>query len=58
MTEATVVVIAGQWWLQIERAEPIGPFPSNAAAWRHYDRMAGDPISRNEAVTEWLWSRQ
>jgi hypothetical protein len=57
MTETAVIMIASQWWLQTEQAELIGPFPSNAVAWRHHDRRTGDPISRSEAVTEWWWSR-
>ncbi len=31
-----------------------GPFTTNAAAWRWIDRREGEPISRSEAVSDWI----
>jgi hypothetical protein len=31
-----------------------GPFASNAAAWRAYDRLKGEPVSRSE----WMYNKQ
>ncbi len=33
------------------------PFASNAEAWRALDRMEGDPVSKAELKSEWLWSK-
>lgn len=35
-----------------------GPFETNAQAWRWIDRSEGVPISRSEAVSEWLFNKQ
>jgi hypothetical protein len=36
----------------------LASFPTNAAAWRWIDRHEGEPISRGEAVSEWIWSKE
>jgi hypothetical protein len=33
-------------------------FPTNAAAWRWIDRHEGEPISRAENVSEWIWNKE
>jgi hypothetical protein len=32
----------------------LGWFGTNAAAWRWIDRQTGSPISRSEAVSDWI----
>jgi hypothetical protein len=34
-----------------------GPFESNALAWRWLDRHDGEPISRSEKVSQWLYDK-
>ena len=31
---------------------------SNSAAWRWVDRKMGDPVSRSEKVSEWVWEQR
>jgi hypothetical protein len=33
-------------------------FTTNAEAWRWIDRHEGETISRSEAVSEWIWSKE
>jgi hypothetical protein len=45
-------------WLVIHGDRIVATFATNREAWRHVDRMNGDPISRSEHVAEWLWQRR
>lgn len=41
-----------------ETAVPVaGPFATLAEAWRWIDRHEGDPVSRSEKVSEFIWSK-
>jgi hypothetical protein len=45
-------------WCVFEGAHTLaGPFESNAEAWRWLDRHEGQPVSRSEAVGEWMFER-
>jgi hypothetical protein len=44
--DGTWVVFDGHRWQR---------FQSHAAAWRWIDRHEGQPISRSEKVSDWLW---
>jgi hypothetical protein len=41
-------------WEARHNGETLGPFNSNAAAWRALDRAANEPINRGEDVAEWV----
>jgi hypothetical protein len=43
-----------QWWIVLPTGEPIGPFSTNADAWRYIDRQEGSPISKGEDTAEWI----
>ena len=44
----------GKFVVRENGVEIAGPFETNAEAWRWLDRRDGEPISRQEKVSEWL----
>jgi hypothetical protein len=46
--DRTWIVFDGRRWQK---------FQSNATAWRWIDRQNGDPVSRSEVVSDWLWHK-
>jgi hypothetical protein len=54
----TVTQDAAGRWLVTDGRRVLGPFASNAAAWRFVDRHEGEPVSRSEETTDWLWGQQ
>lgn len=34
-----------------------GPFKTNAEAWRWMDRQEGEPVSRSEKTSEWVFQK-
>jgi hypothetical protein len=53
------VAMNGEGWAVVDGFGRVlaDGFKSNASAWRWIDRQAGDPISRAEGVSEWIWSK-
>lgn len=46
-----------QGWVVIYGSEIVaGPFETNGEAWRALDRLHGEPVSRGEKTSEWLWN--
>ena len=52
---SAVIEHNGQWWVATGfGAEIVGPFPTNAQAWRWADRHDGHPVSKSEDTSEWI----
>lgn len=34
-----------------------GPFETHAEAWRALDRLSGEPVSKAEDTSEWVWNK-
>ena len=45
-------------WVVVTASGQRHSFPTNAAAWRWIDRQEGETVSRSEAVSEWIWSKE
>lgn len=45
-------------WSVVAAGVIIKTFNPNAEAWRWIDRHEGETISRSEAVSEWIWSKE
>jgi hypothetical protein len=57
--ESYTVTTSGTGWAVVRGKQVVREgFATNAAAWRWLDRQMGDPISRQESVAEWIWSKQ
>jgi hypothetical protein len=53
------VTETSQGWIVADGGQIIaGPFPTNAEAWRWIDRSQGDPISRAEQVSQWIFDKE
>ena len=53
------VVQTPEGWVVMRNSEIVdGPFATNGEAWRALDRRTGDPVSRSEKTSEWLWQQQ
>lgn len=48
---------AGGWWI-VGSEMLVGPYDTNAAAWRAMDRIENAPLSRAEAVTDWRLDKE
>jgi len=49
----TVIEVGAQWFVV---GTLIGPFASNAVAWRYVDKLNGKPVSRPDNVQLELWN--
>ncbi|MEY9780344.1 hypothetical protein ABIA23_001746 [Sinorhizobium fredii] len=49
--------IEDEWFVCRGSERLAGPFKTNGEAWRWIDRHEGEPISRGEDVSEWVWSK-
>lgn len=54
----TIRTSNGEWAVVSNDMVVAGPFDTNAEAWRWIDRQEGSPISRGEAVSDWIWAKQ
>jgi len=53
----TVTESPNGWAVESDGVLIADGFKSNSAAWRWIDRQQGEPISRQENVAEWIWSK-
>ena len=55
----TVVSFSGAWFVVGADGRVLaGPFKTNAEAWRALDRINGQPVSRSEKTSEYLWNKE
>jgi hypothetical protein len=57
VTKETLQIIKapdGLWLLTDRDAAVLGTYPTNAEAWRAYDRLLGEPISKAEDRADWF----
>lgn len=47
----------GKWAVVSGDTTLAGPFDTHTAAWRWIDRYTGDPISRGEQTSEWVFQK-
>ena len=52
-----VEVFTGNWGIIENGVLIVSGLRTNADAWRWIDRQIGDPISRSEKVSEFVWDR-
>lgn len=46
------------WKIDGCNAQAIGSYETNAEAWRAYDRIMGEPVSKREEVAEWIANKE
>ncbi len=44
----------GRWQLVADDGRVLGTYATNAEAWRAFERMEGEPISKAEERTDWI----
>lgn len=49
--------IDGKWFVLRDGKVIAGPLETNSEAWRTADRASGEPVSRSEKVSEWIWNQ-
>jgi hypothetical protein len=52
-----IQTLDGKWVVTDANGNVLAMCETNAEAWRAYDRVAGEPRSRQEAVTDWSWNK-
>lgn len=45
-------------WFAIDGERTEGPFDTNSQAWRAMDRLAMEPVNREENTTDWRLTRE
>lgn len=58
MIRSLTVTKTRDGWSVIAASVVLKTFETNAQAWRWIDRHQGDIVSRSEAVSEWIWSKE
>lgn len=46
------------WKIDGAKAELVKDYDTNAEAWRAYDRIMGEPVSKREEVAEWIANKE
>lgn len=53
----TPALIGEEWFVTCGAERIAGPFKTNGEAWRWIDRQEGEPVSRSEKTTEWVFGQ-